>query len=124
MSNTTARVRISRIRMKGGGADVHVIPRRRMSDVSQHMRQWVESVDGARSPDAYMAVAFWFNADSPVSPDYSVGFLTRPDAMPAPVLRRLAAAYCADEAATARGARRAVEDMGVEPAGWEPEPTG
>ncbi len=124
MSNAAARVRISRVRMKAG-ADIRILPRPRQSEIGQHMRAWVNIVLGdERPPDAYGAVAFWFDPAAPGRPEYSTGFLSRHDAIPLPVLSRLAAAYLADMSPVARGAERATQEMADETDGWEPEPTG
>lgn len=120
-----ARVRIGRIRMKGGGADLHVIPRRRQSEIAQHMQAWTKIVlEEGRAPDAYAAVAFWINPDAPGRCEYNIGFLSRHDALPLPVLSRVAAAYLADMSSVERGAQRAMEGLGYESKDWEPDPAG
>ena len=111
--------------MKAGGADLHVIPRQRQSEIAQHMQAWTKVVLGDdRPPDAYAAVAFWIDPDAPGRCEFNIGFLTRHNAMPLPVLSRAAAAYLADMSPAERGAQRAAQDMGYTPKGWEPEPTG
>lgn len=118
-----ARVRIGRIRMKGGGADLYVLPRRRQSEIAQHMQAWTKIVlEEGRPPDAYAAVAFWINPDAPGRCEYNIGFLSRHDALPLPVLSRVAAAYLGDMSPVARGAQHAVEHLGYTPEDWEPEP--
>lgn len=59
-----ARVRIGRVTMKGGGADVRVLHR----DVAGppilgQIREWADSqAHYVRPPDAFVAVAFWWDA--------------------------------------------------------------
>lgn len=87
------------------------------------MRQWMGLIlGGERAPDAYAAIAFWFDAEQPGRPHYQVGFLTRHDAVPSPVLCGMAARYLAEESAVVRGAQRATEDLGYEHESWEPDP--
>ena len=90
--------------------------------MEQHMRAWVASaLDADRPPDAYAAVAFWFDPQSPGQPEYNIGWRSRYDAAPLPVLCDMAARYLAVEPAAIRGTQRAIESLGYEPEGWEPD---
>src|ERR1035437_3903183 len=71
-------VRISRVRMKNGGADVRVLHRDTQGGVlAEHMRCYVtECLNKERPPDAYAAVALWFDAHTPGRPRYNVTYCT------------------------------------------------
>ena len=72
-----ARVRIGRVTLKGGGADVRVLtPDRAPSEVLEHMRWWVDAC--ARNPggipDGFVAVAFRVQPDVPQHPATRTAF--------------------------------------------------
>ena len=117
-----ARTRIGRIRMKDGGADLHILNLPVRSVIENHMRSWVANTLGLeRPPDAYAAVAFWLDADRPGRPQFSATFCTRHDALTAPLLVRVAGAYLVAEQAASMGAAEAVEAMGGEVEDWSPD---
>ena len=118
-----ARIQIGRVRMKNGGADVRVIHRDNQgSVVAGHMREWVTgALNKERPPDAYAAVALWFDAERPGRPAYQATYCTEIDAIPAPVLVRMAASYLIADHAAQVGACRAVETMGGEVEDWTPD---
>lgn len=118
-----ARVRISRVRMKNGGADVTVLRRdAEKSVVVRHMRAWSDHVmSHERAPDAYAAVALWFDPEHPGRPAYNATWCTASDTMPAPLLARIAGAYLVTEVAVAHGVNQAIEAMGYEIEDWNPD---
>ena len=120
-----ARVRIVRVRMKAGGADVRVLHRAGQGDLEQHLREWVDNTlcDGTR-PDAYAAVAFWIDPATPGLPTHNTTYFTRHDGLPVPLLCQIAAAYIRQECAVAAGKSRALDALGASEGPWEPEPTG
>ncbi len=117
------RVRISRVRMKAGGADVRVL-RTNTSDglLPAHARAWLSDVLGkSRPPDAYAAVAFWFDPKTPGRPGYNATWCTEIDAIPAPVLLRMAGPYLQDTYAAHVGSSEAIEALGGTPIDWTPD---
>ena len=119
---TPARIRISRVKMKGGGVDVRVLLRAPESHVSSHMRAYVGKVlSHDRPPDAYAAVSFWYDPERPGLPSYHVSFCTTHDAITQPVLVQAAAAYLVSEQAAWSGECKAVEAMGGEIEPWSPD---
>lgn len=120
-----ARVRIGRITMKAGGAVIHLLPKAPNDILTAHLRAWTVDVLGkSRPPDAYAAVAFWFDPETPGRPGFNVSFCTTCDAIPAPLLGRIAAEYIAQDSAAHLGMCRAVEAMGGEVEDWEPDNAG
>ena len=99
---THAAVRISRVRLKSG-ADLHILRSIPQSAVADHIRKWSRLVlNDDRPPDGYAAVAFWVEPDAPGRIGYNVGMFSANDAVPLPVLSRLAAAYLGEEASIVR----------------------
>lgn len=109
--------------MKNGGADIRVLHREPAGNrVVAHMRGYVSSVLGkARPPDAYAAVAFWIDPETPGRPSYDVTFFTMCNELPAPLLVRMAGAFLVDEHAAYVGRCQAVEAMGYEVGDWTPD---
>ncbi len=109
--------------MKGGGADLTVLSSAVPSQLEQHLRSWVENVlhEGDREPDAYAAVAFWFDQATPGRPSYNSTIMTVCDSIPMPVVCQMAQAYLGQESAVHNGENRALARLGVAPDSWEPE---
>jgi hypothetical protein len=119
-----ARIRIGRVRMKNGGADVRVLHKER-DYLSTHMMEWANYVlSRKRKPDAYAAIALWLDPKTPGRPSHDVTFLTTVDALPAPVLVRMAGDYLVSEQSAWVGRCYAVEAMGHEPEDWSPDNAG
>lgn len=118
-----ARTRIGRVTMKNGGADVRVLHREAtLSPVAQHMREWVGGcLNKERVPDAYGAVAFWFDDDAPGRPGVQITYLTSTHKVPAPVLVRMIGPYLISAQAAHVGATDAIEAMGGEIDDWRPD---
>ncbi len=117
-----ARTRISRVRMKAGGADVRVFHRDPQGVVGYHMREWLgASLNKERQPDAYCAVALWFDPETPGRPMYNATYCSSHDAIPSPLLVRISAAYLVAEQAMHGGEQRALEKMGYEVDDWKPD---
>lgn len=115
-------VRISRVRMKNGGADVRVLHRDDQGPLGAHLRSYVGAVlSRERPPDAYAAVALWFDPETPGRPVYNATYCTTNDTIPAPLLVRMAAAFLVAEHAQNAGAQRAIEAMGYETEDWKPD---
>lgn len=109
--------------MKSGGADVVVLNRKPgRSVVESHLRAWCADVlDKTRPPDAYAAVAFWFDPETPGRPGSHACYCTAHDALPAPALVRIAGPYLVSRHAADIGADIAITQMGGEPFDWTPE---
>lgn len=120
--NARPSCRISRVRMKAGGADVRVLHRDSQGLVGSHMREWLTaSLSGDRAPDAYAAVALWFNPETPGRPTYDATYCSTADMLPAPLLVRMAASYLIAEQAIHGGEQRAIEKMGYGVDDWKPD---
>lgn len=126
MTTAPARIRIGRIRMKNGGADVRVIHRdSNVGFVATHMREYVADVlNKNRSPDAYAAVAFWFDDDTPGRSAYLATYCTRHPAVNPPALVRMAAAQLISEQSVNEGSDRAIRAMGGSTEDWTPDESG
>lgn len=88
-----ARVRIGRVTLKGGGADLRVLtPDRTPSEVLQHMRTWVDlcarNPDGP--PDGFVAVSFRIQPEVPQHPATRTGFFSAHPSLPTWLLPDLA----------------------------------
>lgn len=61
-----ARVRIGRVTMKAGGADLRVLHRDVVGPpILGQMRDWVDrQAHYERAPDAFVAVAFWWDTEA------------------------------------------------------------
>lgn len=117
-----ASCRISRVRMKAGGADVRVFHRDSQGFVGSHMREWLTaSLSRDRAPDAYAAVALWFDPETPGRPTYDATYCSTVDLIPSPLLVRMAASYLIAEQAIHSGEHRAIEKMGYEVDDWKPD---
>ncbi len=123
MAGNAARVRIGRVRMKGGGAEVRVLARQEATLVASHMREWVAGClgDYTRPPDAYAAVAFWIFPLAPGRPFTVVGLCTETDALSIPLLVQSAATALIHDAAAESGKARALEVYGDAPPSWTPD---
>jgi hypothetical protein len=119
----TARTRISRVKMKDGGADLHILRLEPAGNtVVMHAREWLTAIGGAaQPPDAYAAVAIWFDPECPGNPGYSVGYSTVSDAMPISVVTRIAANYLVHDCAAESGKHRALDAMGCARVPWKPD---
>lgn len=119
----TARIQIGRVKMKNGGADVRVLHQDRQDSILKaHMRASVTHVlNRERPPDAYASVALWFDLKTPGRPRYYATYCTTHDAIPAPLLVRMAGPYLISEHAIHTGACRAIEDMTGEVEDWTPD---
>jgi hypothetical protein len=118
-----ARIRIGRVTMKAGGADVRVFQSgNHTGHVAQHMRAWLSGVmQRDREPDAYAAVAFWIDKDMPGHPWHQTTYATHHDSLPLPILVRLAAEQIAAELPSHVGSERAIEAMGGAVESWTPD---
>jgi len=86
-----ARVRIGRVRLKGG-ADLRVLQFKPIGAVGKDALEWVRNL--ARYPEpptSFVAVAFWANPKEPWRPDYTIGWTTIDPDMPLQRLMRSAA---------------------------------
>jgi len=118
-----ARTRIGRVKMKNGGADVRVIYQETAPNpVSIHLRAWTKSVTNQKvPPDAYAAVAFWFDPATPGRPGYNIAYISKHAAIPTALLVRMAAAYIVTEHAVNCAVSRTIEEMGGVPEDWTPD---
>lgn len=90
-----ARVRIGRVRMKNGGADVRVLSAPGLPDdpVRQRIRLWVADVMKGPAPGAVVMVAWWMQGDG--RPAYAASAGTYTDAVPIALLPEIARAAVA-----------------------------
>lgn len=90
--NGIARVRIGRVRMKNGGADVRVLPQE-TGGVDKTLRgALVEALE--RDPfDAFALICFRHRPETPADPGFAIWYNTVHEAFTEPVLARLASAY-------------------------------
>lgn len=107
-----ARVRIGRVKMKNGGADVRVLARPEHPDnpVRHRVRLWVADVLRGRPPDAVALVAWWTDGDGRAA--YSVSAGTYTDAVPIMLLPEFTRAAVADHLQFAWAEDRVMRTLG------------
>ncbi len=111
-----ARVRIGRVKLKAGGADVRVIERRELDDVSTFIMNWAgERVEDA--PQAVVMIAWWpaVNGQNWNQP-HSVDWITRDPDLPLNRLYQMSAAKILDRSAVLEAQYRTLQQLGeIEP---------
>jgi hypothetical protein len=116
----TARVRIGRIRMKAGGADLRVLETAPKDGITAKIRRFARHCDRYAEPSsAFVAIAFWPSDGEPWRPCYLTDWTTRDPDLPAARLFRNASEQLAvrgaveiavDEARYSMGYQRPPED--------------
>jgi hypothetical protein len=82
-----ARIRIGRVRMKAGGADVRVIYRPQDTECRDRLRAWASEVLAApEPPDAFFAIAYRYNPAVPASADATLAWWSDHPAFPLEML--------------------------------------
>lgn len=120
----SARVQIGRVRMKNGGADVRVLRAGPLPPVTQHMTKWVRSIvcDYPNNPpDAYAAVALWFDAANPAYPGCETMVYSKCAALPPAIVVRIAGPTLADEYRARCAASLALSMLGYDDGDWTPD---
>ena len=117
----TQPVRIGKVRFKSGGSLTLLKRPEKLNEVEQHMRAWFNIQLGENDSDAYVAVAFRVNPETPGRLDYSVGICSRNDALALPLLGKLAGAYIEREISVSRARDLTLEDLGMSSDPWEPD---
>jgi hypothetical protein len=122
-SFATFRVRIGRIKMKDGGAELRILRRPAARNaVEAHLREWTSNVTtGDTAPDAYAAVALWLKPTEPGRPDYHCAYITNTDRLPTTMLVELATPYLRNDLAAEVGKGRTLEQLGWTFEGWNPD---
>lgn len=113
MSLAAARIRISRVRMKNGGADVRVLHRNPPSRITKHAQSFVDTLaEYEDPPSAYVAIAFWADDKEPWRAPYIFSWDTCDRDLPLPRLIRVAAAQIAVQAPTDLAVGRVMRQLG------------
>lgn len=108
-----ARVRIGRIKLKAGGADLRVIERRELDAVGEFIMNWAgERVEDA--PSAVLMIAWWpaVNGQNWNLP-HSVDWITRDPDLPLNRLFQVSAAKIIDRSAVLEAQYRTLEQLGA-----------
>lgn len=116
------RTRISRIKLKDGGAEIHILNRGARNDVEHHLREWMALIMGdPKPPDAYAAIAFYVNDDTPGRPSYNVGYVTCDHRLPTTLLLEIAGHYLRNDLIAEIAKGRTMEELGYSHDPWEPD---
>jgi len=109
--------RIARVRMKNGGADVHVLERKPEPHPCRgFVRNWTTSILGRkRPPDAVMMIAWW-KSDEPGALRRDISLRTESDAFPLMLLPDLAKATAADYLSNWNAVNAVRRNFGYDPA--------
>lgn len=111
-----ARIRIGRVRMKNGGADVRVLYRDPLPRVTGRIREFQERVQGYdEPPSAFVGIAFWRYDAEPWRPSYVISWDTIDPNLPMPRLFRLAAAEIDSEGVVQMAESRVMHNIGYVP---------
>ena len=103
---TSARVKLVNVRLKAGGASLHVLPQVERGVALSYMRDWVERTADLGEPDAWFAVAW--HRDGP-SWATTTDYYTSTCALPV-VLLPVLAEESMRRAITIKGAEMSVMD--------------
>lgn len=87
-----ARVRIGRVTMKNGGADVRVLRFDKANEVQVCALEWARRLNrDGNAPSAFVAIAFWPSGDEPWRTPHEISWQTRDADLPLPRLMAVAA---------------------------------
>lgn len=108
--------------MKQGGAEIHVLNRGARNDIERHLREWMTLImDDPRPPDAYAAIAFYIDANTPGRPSYNVGYITHDHRLPTTLLLEIAGQYLRNDLTAEIAKGRTMEALGYSTSPWEPD---
>lgn len=108
-----ARVRIGRVKLKAGGADLRVIDRRELGAVGEFIMNWAsERVE--EEPSAVLMIAWWpaVNGQNWNLP-HSVDWFTRDPDLPLNRLFQVSAAKILDRSAVLEAKHQTLEQIGA-----------
>jgi hypothetical protein len=118
LTETNARVRINRVRLKAGGADLRVLYPGANGKVTSHLRNFARVLDSDKKPpSAYIAVAYWADEKEPWMADYQIAWTTESGHFTHSILFERASALFAVE-----GAAQIAEDRVMSKLGYIDEP--
>lgn len=104
-------VRISRVRMKNGGADVRVLHRDPASPIIESARQFIRDMEAyTEPPSAFVAIALWASDD--LRHPYIINWDTIDPTLPLPALMSTASAQIGDEAPILVAQHRIMKRLG------------
>lgn len=104
-------VRISRVRMKNGGADVRVLHRDPSSPVVESARKFIRDMEAfADPPSGFVAIAFWPSDD--LRHPHIINWETIDPMLPLPALMSAASAQIRDESAVLIAQHRIMRKLG------------
>lgn len=112
--NGIARIRIGRVTLKAGGADLRVLhqPLAPHGVVPDIMR-WARQIsDDPQPPCAFVAIAFWPNDKEPWRLSRWIAWQTNDTRLPMPTLMQTAASAIACEAPVLTAEDRIMRDLG------------
>lgn len=124
VSTKAARIRIGRVTMKNGGADVRVLHRdQHPSPIAQHLRAWTDDVLTSHDapPDGYAAIAYWVDDATPGRPQFHPCYFTRNHALPTVLLVQMAGQHLLHDVAARLGMNGALDAIGVCGNEWSPD---
>lgn len=104
-------VRISRVRMKNGGADVRVLHRNPSSPIIESARQFIRDMEAyTEPPSGFVAIAFWASDD--LCHPHIINWETIDPTLPLPALMSAASAQIGDESAILIAEHRIMKTLG------------
>jgi hypothetical protein len=110
-----ARTRISRVRMKNGGADVFVLHREPEGAIIGRARELIaDALTYTTRPSSFVGVFFWQTDNEPWRPSFCVGWDTVDPNLPLPRLMRVAGAEMSEYAAVLKAEDKIMRRLGYE----------
>lgn len=109
-----ARVRIGRVTMKAGGADVRVLYQAPRGKIIARARELISTAEADRSdlPSAFVGVFFWRDDKEPWRPSFSLGWDTEDPNLPLARLFRVAASEIEAMGAAVKAEDRVMRKLG------------
>ena len=108
-----ARIRIGRVKMKAGGADVRVLNRNPDGKIIERARELITKAQSFEDePSAFVGIFFWRDDREPWRATYSIAWDTIDPNLPLPRLMRVAAAEIGCHAAMEKAEYKVMHRLG------------
>jgi hypothetical protein len=120
ISAPAARIRIGRVRMKNGGADVRVLHRAPEGRIEHRIRDLANHVSQSGEASAFVGITFWRDDKEPWRPEFAVAWDTIDPNLPLPRLMRVAAAEIEGYGAAIKAEDKVMRALGYQ-RGDDPE---
>ncbi len=108
-----ARVRIGRVKMKNGGADVRVLDREPAGEIIGRAHDLIsDAMEDRVRPSAFVGMFFWRDDEEPWRPIYRLAWQTIDPNLSLPLLMRTAGAIIQGQASIIKAEDRVMHNLG------------